>query len=135
MNDFQLMELANFLSSARRTAQELNKALAEHDLREDLWRILMCLSQADGMSMGQISEALVLPHATTTRLIDEMTDSAMVFRRPSPHDGRKAIVYISQRGAEKLRRVNGVLTTRMGPSLQGLASTRAMPPLAEAHGA
>ena len=54
VKDLQLIdsataELAEFLTAARRTAQELNRILGEDNLREDLWRILMCLSQAVGL--------------------------------------------------------------------------------------
>ncbi|MGK3957527.1 MarR family winged helix-turn-helix transcriptional regulator [Arthrobacter sp. R4] len=106
-------ELAEFLGAARRAAHEVNRILAEDSLREDLWRILMCLSQTDGVSMGDISASQAIPQATTTRLVDELTDSGFVFRRPSPDDGRKAIVYLSQRGVEKLHRANTLLSAHM----------------------
>lgn len=106
-------ELAEILGAARRAAHEMNLILAEDGLREDLWRILMRLSQADGVSMGDISVSQAIPSATTTRLVDELTDSGLVFRRPSPDDGRKAIVHLSQRGIEKLQRANTLLSAHM----------------------
>lgn len=130
VKDLQLIdsttaELAEFLTAARRTAQELNTILGEDNLREDLWRILMCLSRAGGMSMGEISESQVIPHATTTRLIDEMTDNGLVFRRPSPDDRRKTIVHLSQRGKERLLRANALLSARVGKFPEALVSSRA----------
>lgn len=105
-------DIAHRITEGRRLSRTLNLALAEDNLREDLWRIMHALSKAQGMLMGELAELLVLPPATTTRLVDEMVDSGMVFRRPAPEDGRKVGVYLSRSGAERLQRVEALLEAR-----------------------
>lgn len=105
-------DIARRITEGRHLSRTLNLALAEDNLREDLWRIMHALSKTQGMLMGELAELLVLPPATTTRLVDEMVDSGMVFRRPAPEDGRKVGVYLSRSGAEKLQRAEALLEAR-----------------------
>ena len=108
-----LNDLSRFLTRARRLSRVLNSVLAEDSLREDLWRIMHAVSQSHGMLMGEIADTLALPPATTTRLIDELSDHGIVFRRPAPDDGRKAVVYLSRLGQERLDRVEALLRARL----------------------
>ena len=108
-----LTDVSVILTEARRLAKGLNAVLAEDGLREDLWRIMRALSQADGLLMGRLSEALLLPPATTTRLVDELTDMGVVFRRPAPDDARKAVVHLSRLGKARLARVEDLLNGRL----------------------
>jgi DNA-binding MarR family transcriptional regulator len=106
-------ELATFLTRARRVGRALNAVLAEDSLREDLWRIMHALAKSHGMLMGEIAEELALPPATTTRLVDELADLGILFRRPAPDDGRKAVVYLSRLGHERLERIEALLRARL----------------------
>jgi DNA-binding MarR family transcriptional regulator len=109
----ELSELAQLLTQARRLGRALNAVLVEDSLRDDLWRIMHALAESHGMLMGEIAESLVMPPATATRLVDELGDLGIVFRRPSPDDGRKAVVYLSRAGEERLQRVEAMLQARL----------------------
>lgn len=108
-----LTDVSLLLTEARRLTRRLNAVLAEDGLREDLWRIMRSLSQSDGLLMGRLSESLQLPPATTTRLVDELTDMGIVFRRPAPDDARKAVVHLSRLGTARLARVEDLLSGRL----------------------
>ncbi|MFF1255164.1 MarR family winged helix-turn-helix transcriptional regulator [Pseudarthrobacter sp. NPDC058329] len=108
----EIDELAQFINASRVLDRTLNAILAEDGLREDLWRIMHALAQQPGMLMGEISEKLTLPAATTTRLVDQLADNGLVFRRPAPEDGRKAAVHLSRTGHERLSRVASLISAR-----------------------
>ncbi|MEU1159678.1 MarR family transcriptional regulator [Streptomyces sp. NPDC005921] len=104
--------IARLATAARALSRELNTILAEDGLREDHWRVMHLLAQSHGLLMGEISQSLVLPPATTTRLVDELTDSSLVFRRPQPEDARKLAVYLSRMGQERYDRTVSLMNAR-----------------------
>jgi DNA-binding MarR family transcriptional regulator len=104
--------IARLATAARALSRELNTILAEDGLREDHWRVMHLLTRSHGLLMGEISQGLLLPPATTTRLVDELTDSGLVFRRPQPEDARKLAAYLSRTGQAKYDRTLSLLHAR-----------------------
>jgi len=100
------------ISSARRPERRLNAALAEVDLKADQWRILQTISHTPGVLMGELAESLVIPAASLTRIVDDLADRGLLFRRPAPDDKRKAGVYLSRLGGERLARATAIITSR-----------------------
>lgn len=112
--------VASLLSLARRLERSLNSALAEDGIRLDQWRILHTLSSSPGALMGELAESLGIPSPSVTRLVDELADRGLVFRRPAPEDRRKAGVYLSRLGYDALSRASAIV------SAQSWDETRAM---------
>lgn len=104
--------IARLATAARGLSRSLNTILAEEGLREDHWRVMHLLAQSHGLLMGEIAQSLVLPPATTTRIVDDLTDSGLVFRRPAPDDGRKAVAYLSRTGHETYTRTLSLVAAR-----------------------
>jgi DNA-binding MarR family transcriptional regulator len=115
------------LNTARCLERDVNSALVEDGLRVELWRILYTLSQSPGALMGELSTTLAIPAASLTRLIDELSDSGLVFRRPAPDDKRKAGVYLSRMGSERLLRSSAIVASRVprNSGANGLSNVRA----------
>jgi DNA-binding MarR family transcriptional regulator len=113
-------ELVSFLNTAHLLERRLFSVLTEEGLRSDTWRALHALSRGGGLSMSEIAESLSVPTTTTTRIVDELVDAGLVYRRPSLVDGRKAIVHLSRVGRARYGRVEAVVKARM---LNGSAST------------
>jgi DNA-binding MarR family transcriptional regulator len=78
----------------------LQPVLDEHGLTYDHWRILAVLELQPGLTMSTIADAAVVPAATLTRLVDRLTEIALVVRRIDRADKRRALVALSPRGAE-----------------------------------
>ncbi|WP_349826832.1 MarR family winged helix-turn-helix transcriptional regulator [Brevibacterium litoralis] len=104
--------IAHGLATWKAIERSLASVLAEDDLRVDQWRLLTLLRERPGLYMGEVAEALSLPNASTTRLVDDMASSSLVFRAPAPEDGRKAVVYLSRTGRERLARADAVVAAR-----------------------
>ncbi|MFE2942986.1 MarR family winged helix-turn-helix transcriptional regulator [Streptomyces sp. NPDC059255] len=101
--------IARLTAAARGLSQLLKAILAEDGLREDQWRVMDALAHTHGLLMGELARTLVLPPATTTRCVDELTDLGLVFRRPQPEDARKFVVYLSRTGYERYDRALSLL--------------------------
>lgn len=105
-------DVISVLNLARRIERNLAVVLAEDDLRVDHWRILHALSVTPGSLMGELADELAIPSASVTRFVDELSDKGLVFRRPAPDDRRKAGVYLSRLGSERLARALSIVEAR-----------------------
>jgi DNA-binding MarR family transcriptional regulator len=113
-------ELARLITSVRAVERSLNAVLAEEGLRTDVWRIMHLLATRPGLLMGEISEALALPAANTTRCVDELVENGFAFRRPSPDDGRRIVVHLSRAGHERLKRTSSLISSRLAAVLESV---------------
>jgi len=105
--------LESFVSTARQLSRELNAVLAEDGLREETWRAMRLLAQRPGLLMGEIAEGLTISNATATRVINDLADGGLAFRRPGDDDGRKAVVFLSRIGVDRLTRVDALVEARV----------------------
>lgn len=91
--------IAYLLAQANR---QVHKQLDDEFRREGVpveqWRILQLLAERNGRSMGDLTAAALLNHPTLTKMIDRMVSDALVYRRPDPADGRKVLIFLSERG-------------------------------------
>lgn len=100
--------LAYLLSSAERLVNRgLAAALASEDVTVEQWRILRALADGRGHSMGDLAAAVLMPHPTLTKAVDRLIDRSLVYRGPSAGDRRRVAVFLSDRGADLLARVDG----------------------------
>ncbi|WP_327086381.1 MarR family transcriptional regulator [Nonomuraea sp. NBC_01738] len=102
--------LAYLLSAAERSVNRgLAAALAGEDLGIEQWRILRALADGRGHSMGELAAAVLMPHPTLTKAVDRLIDRALVYRGPSAGDRRRVAVFLGDRGADALTRVEGAV--------------------------
>ena len=96
------------LSQAERSVNRgLAAALTAEGVSVEQWRILRALSDGTGHSMGDLAEAVLMPHPTLTKAVDRLVDRALVYRGQDPADRRKVAVFLADRGADLLARVEG----------------------------
>ncbi|MEV8633267.1 MarR family transcriptional regulator [Streptosporangium sp. NPDC051023] len=102
--------LAYLLSRAERSVNRgLAAALTAEDVSVEQWRILRALADGCGHSMGDLAEVVLMPHPTLTKAIDRLIDRALVYRGHDPADRRRVAVFLADRGAELLDRVEGAV--------------------------
>ncbi|MEU8385022.1 MarR family transcriptional regulator [Streptosporangium sp. NPDC048865] len=100
--------LAYLLSRAERSVNRgLAAAVTAQDVSVEQWRILRALADGRGHSMGDLAEAVLMPHPTLTKAIDRLIDRSLVYRGHDPGDRRKVAVFLADRGSELLARVEG----------------------------
>jgi DNA-binding MarR family transcriptional regulator len=108
----------------RRLARGLAAVLAEDDATLEGYRLLRSLAGAGGRSMGELVAALHLPAPTLTRLVDGAVDAALAYRLPDPGDGRKVVVHLSERGRDRLSRLEAMVRAHEAALATSLGSDR-----------
>ena len=99
--------LAYLLAQANRQIQkQLDDEFSDEGVPVEQWRILSLLSEKNGRSMSDLTQAALLNHPTLTKMIDRMISSALVYRRADPKDGRRVLIFISERGRAVNERLN-----------------------------
>lgn len=94
---------------SRRTAA----VLADDELTSEAWRVLCLLADGQGHPMSEVSAEASLPPGTLTKLVDQLVDRNLVFRRIDPLDRRRIRAYLTVRG----RREHARLDERIRASL------------------
>ncbi|MFJ8043622.1 MarR family winged helix-turn-helix transcriptional regulator [Kitasatospora sp. NPDC096147] len=92
----------------RRLTGGLAAALAEQDCTVDQWRVLRALADGAGHPMGELSQALLIPQASLSRLVDGLADSGLVYRRQGDQDRRRITAHLSRQGRTHLTRLDAL---------------------------
>ena len=69
--------------------------------------------------MSNLTQAALLNHPTLTKMIDRMISDALVYRRPDPKDGRKVLIFISERGRTLNDRLSRLANLRQAEIVEG----------------
>ncbi|MET9904196.1 MarR family transcriptional regulator [Streptomyces sp. NPDC006446] len=103
----QPQDLMQLLTRAERlAARRLQSVLDEDGCSLDAWRVLALLSDGEGHSMTAIAEAVFLPPATLTKLVDHLVDQNLLYRRVDPNDRRRILAHLTPRGRTYWRRLD-----------------------------
>lgn len=95
----------------------LDPILKQIGIGREHWQVLRLLEDRQGHPMGEVRDALGLPGATTTRVVDLLVTNMLVYRRSDPLDRRRVLVHLAEPGAQHLRRIEASLSEHIGPVL------------------
>lgn len=96
-------------SAQRRAARGLGAALAEDGFSLEQWRVLRTLGDGEGHLMGELAATLLVAQPTLTRIVDGLTDLALVYRQQSGPDRRRVAVHLSRQGRVRLERLDAIV--------------------------
>ncbi|MFG1765330.1 MarR family winged helix-turn-helix transcriptional regulator [Micromonospora parva] len=113
--------LRSLTRAERLLSRRLGAVLADDGLSIEAWRVLCLLSDGQGHPMSEVSAEASLPPGTLTKLVDQLVDRNLVFRRIDPIDRRRIRAYLSARG----RREHARLDERVRASLAELGVEQA----------
>jgi DNA-binding MarR family transcriptional regulator len=97
----QLLTRAEQLLSRRLTA-----ILNVHGYSLDTWRVIGLLSDGAGHHMTEIAEHAFLPPGTLTKLVDQLVDDNLVYRRIDEVDRRRIRAFLTPRGRRLHQRIS-----------------------------
>lgn len=99
-------ELLHLLTRTERLAmRRLQSVLDEFDFSVEAWRVLDLLSDGQGHNMTALAEHAFLPAPSLTKLIDQLVDQNLVFRRVDPADRRRVLAYLTPRGTQRRQQI------------------------------
>ncbi|MEU0910633.1 MarR family winged helix-turn-helix transcriptional regulator [Streptomyces althioticus] len=100
-------ELLHLLTRAERLSVErIRSALDEFGCSVEAWRVLDLLSDGAGHNMTAVADHAFLPAPTLTKLVDQLVDDNLVFRRADPADRRRVLAQLTPRGLERWQQVS-----------------------------
>ncbi|WP_259123342.1 MarR family winged helix-turn-helix transcriptional regulator [Leucobacter aridicollis] len=78
---------------------KLRDAVSGSGISVEQWWMLDCLTRVEAASMSELSAAAQTPPPTTTRMVDRLTELALVYRALDERDARRVMVRIAPRGS------------------------------------
>jgi DNA-binding MarR family transcriptional regulator len=94
--------LHNLLNQAYREAtSEMRRMMSSEGLPVEFWRVLEVLADERGRSMSELAAEMGMQLPATSKLVDRMTEAALVQRSADPADQRRVILHISDFGLQK----------------------------------
>lgn len=109
----------------RRLEQMLEAELKPRCMSLHQYRVLEALTEENGLPMGDLATRLFVDGPTLTKIIDKMVESAQVYRAPDPHDRRRVLIFISQRGTAKFRDISPLIKSIQRDVLDRLGASDA----------
>lgn len=105
------LELVTSIRAQQALLETLNTALAEEGATVDQWRVLAALriAQPEALTMGDLAGSTGIPRPTLSRIVDALEDAASVFRHADALDRRRITVHVSERGFERLARLDALV--------------------------
>lgn len=92
-------DLLHLLTRAERlSVRRVQSVLDEFECSVEAWRVLDLLSDGQGHHMTALADHAFLPAPTLTKLIDQLVDQNLVFRRIDPADRRRILAHLTPRG-------------------------------------
>ncbi len=99
--------IAYLLAQAdRQINRQLDDEFRDEGIPVEQWRILKLLAENNGRPTGDLAQVALLNHPTLTKTLDRMVAQNLVYRRADPNDGRKVLIFISERGRTVNERLN-----------------------------
>ncbi|MFE2267497.1 MarR family winged helix-turn-helix transcriptional regulator [Streptomyces griseosporeus] len=107
--------LLHLLTRAERlSVRRIQSVLEEFDCSIEAWRVLDLLSDGEGRNMTALADHAFLPAPTLTKLIDQLVDQNLVFRRVDPADRRRVLAQLTPRGMQRWQRLSRAVRADWG---------------------
>ncbi|MET8373826.1 MarR family winged helix-turn-helix transcriptional regulator [Micromonospora profundi] len=98
--------LRSLTRAERLLSRRLGAVLADDGLTIEAWRVLCLLADGQGHPMSEVSAEAFLPPGTLTKLVDQLVDRNLVFRRVDVLDRRRIRAYLTARGRREQERLD-----------------------------
>jgi MarR family transcriptional regulator for hemolysin len=111
---FVLMDVARMLRTfADQRARQFGVSRAQ-------WVVLMRVDRFPGLKQSELAEMLELQPITLTRLLDRLTESGLIERKPDPNDRRANRLFVTPAAKPLLERLVVLGADMMETVLDGL---------------
>ncbi|WP_424135728.1 MarR family winged helix-turn-helix transcriptional regulator [Roseomonas chloroacetimidivorans] len=91
--------------ASHEVSSSFHAALKNWGLSVPEWRVLACLTDADGLSVGQLADMALMKQPSMTKVLDRMEAEDLVRRKPTPEDRRRVLIHITPKGRARVKPV------------------------------
>ena len=78
----------------------MNERAKEYGLSSGLFFYMFELSEQDGLTLQELSQAVGVDNGFTTRMVNRLEGLGIVYKSPNPADSRSSKVFLTERGRE-----------------------------------
>ncbi|MER5178754.1 MarR family transcriptional regulator [Streptomyces sp. NPDC002896] len=108
-------ELLRLLTRAERlSVRRVQSVLDEFDCSVEAWRVLDLLSDGRGHNMSAIADGVFLPMSSLTKIVDQLVDQNLVYRRIDPADRRRVLAQLTPRGLQRRQQMDRRMRADLG---------------------
>jgi MarR family transcriptional regulator for hemolysin len=94
---------------------------AQFGMTRAQWAVLVRLDLYEGLNQSELAEMLDLQPITLTRLLDKLSDSGLIERRPDPDDRRAKRLFLTRAARPLLEQLAALGEETMANTLDGVA--------------
>src|SRR5579863_308625 len=94
---------------------------AQFGITRAQWAVLVRLERSEGLNQTELADMLDLQPITLTRLLDKLSDSGLIERRPDPDDRRAKRLFLTPAARPLLKQLSVLGEETMASTLEGLA--------------
>ncbi|HWW48282.1 MAG TPA: flavin reductase [Xanthobacteraceae bacterium] len=95
-----LLARASFLVSSA-----FHATLPQWDLSVSEWRVLACLMDAEGLSVGELAAMALMKQPALTKILDRMERDGLVVRKMAAADRRRVLIHLTAAGRSRAKPV------------------------------
>lgn len=95
---------------------------AQFGITRAQWAVLVRLDRSEGLNQSELAEMLDLQPITLTRLLDKLSDSGLIERRPDPDDRRAKRLFLTNAAHPLLEQLASLGENTMAGALEGVGS-------------
>jgi MarR family transcriptional regulator for hemolysin len=95
---------------------------AQFGITRAQWAVLVRLDRSEGLNQSELAEMLDLQPITLTRLLDKLSDSGLIERRPDPDDRRAKRLFLTNAARPLLEQLASLGENTMASALEGVGS-------------
>jgi MarR family transcriptional regulator, transcriptional regulator for hemolysin len=93
---------------------------AQFGITRAQWAVLVRLERSEGLNQTELADMLDLQPITLTRLLDKLSDSGLIERRPDPCDRRAKRLFLTPAARPLLKRLAELGEETMTSTLAGI---------------
>ncbi|WP_428965158.1 MarR family winged helix-turn-helix transcriptional regulator [Micromonospora fluostatini] len=110
----------------RLLSRRIGAVLAPEGLTVEAWRVLCLLADGLGHPMTEVAAEACLPPGTLTKLVDQLVDRNLVFRRVDPYDRRRIRACLTVRGRREHDRLEAMVRADLAELTGGAGEEEAL---------
>ena len=93
---------------------------AQFGITRAQWAVLVRMERSEGLNQTELADMLDLQPITLTRLLDKLSDSGLIERRPDPDDRRAKRLFLTPAARPLLKRLAELGEETMTSTLAGI---------------
>ena len=106
--------------------RRINSVLSQHSLpiTAEQYSFLVQLWERDGLPQGVLADKTARDKTTMTRLAAGLESLGLIDRRPSPHDARERLVFLTEHGKNLMEEATTLVRGILAEAQQGVDEAR-----------